>query len=238
LDDSGTATRIFGVAQDVTDIVNIKNKFLRSEENLKLLFDLIPLSIYARKKNGDYIFGNHIFLGHYGITAEELIGKNLKDFATPEEQEELKLQDAQVFESGKNLFVSEFKQKNRTGKLTYWRILKIPFVPIGETDMAMLGIAEDITLEKERVNRIIAYSSAINERNKQLEDFSYKVSHDLRGPLSTIMGIAQVIDFINLSKEEQNYFMNGIKEAVKKMDLVVHELNELVSERPQPENIG
>lgn len=234
-DDAGCATCLVGVVQDVTDLVRIKSNFSRSEENLKFVFDLIPVSVYARRRNGDYIFGNHVFLSHYGITAEQLKGKNLTDLVSePDEVAELRRQDAMVFDSGKKLMVTEFKQKNANGKVTYWRILKIPFKPVGETDMAMLGIAEDITLEKERIDKIMSYSSAIKERNQQLEDFSFKVSHELRGPLTTILGIAHVADLITPTSEQLTFFLDGVKSSVIKMDMVVRELNDLVGERPAP----
>ena len=229
VDEQGRATGLFGVAQDVTDIVRTKNDLSRSEENMKLIFDLIPLSIYVRRANGDYIFGNHIFLAHYGITAEELKGKNLKDFIkVPEELVELRRQDALVLASEDKLFVTEFHQKNHEGKSTYWRILKIPFIPVGETEMAILGIAEDVTMEKERVNKIVEYSETITERNRQLEQFSFKVSHELRGPLTTIMSVSEVVDKMNLTNEELSLFVEGIRNSVSKMDSVIHELNEIV----------
>lgn len=234
-DEIDCATCLVGVVQDITDLVKIKSNFSRSEENMQLVFNLIPLSVYARRRNGDYLFGNHVFLAHYGITAEQLKGKNLADFVTvPEELAELRRQDAMVFDSGKKLMVTEFKQKNASGKVTYWRILKIPFIPVGESEMAMLGIAEDITLEKERIDKIVAYSSAIKERNKQLEDFSFKVSHELRGPLTIILGIAHVADLITPSSDQLSFFLDGVKSSVIEMDKVVRELNELIGERPSP----
>lgn len=227
--EQGRATSVLGVAQDITEIVKTRTALRQSEDNLKLIFDLVPLSIYARRANGDYIFANQIFLNHYGINAEDLAGKNLKDLIkVPEELAELRRQDAEVLASNERLLVCEFKQKNSVGKTTYWRILKMPFVPVGETERAILGIAEDVTLERERVQNLVQYSETISTRNKQLEDFSFKISHDLRGPLSTIMNVMEVVDKIKLTNEELSLFVAGIRTSVTKMDDVIMALNEIV----------
>ncbi len=231
-DAAGKPVSLYGVAHDITDSTKARHELSQAEDNLRLILDLIPLSIYARQQNGDYIFGNHIFLKHYGITTDELEGKNLKDFVnTQEELDELISQDKLVLASGKKLVVSEFRQKNHEGMMTCWKITKIPFVPKGQTQKAVLGIAEDITLMKKREEDLLEMSLSIASRNKDLERFSMMVSHDLRGPVATLLGATKMIDEIKLTQEELSLFAAGIKNSLNKLDDIIRVLNDVTGRK-------
>jgi PAS domain S-box-containing protein len=229
-DDQGIPAGLYGVAHDITDIINIKTGLIKSEANIRLIMDLIPLSIYARDAEGYYIFGNHVFLKHYGITADDLRQKHLKDFVrSQEEYDELSGQDKKVLASDEKLFVSEFKQKDYLGETKAWRIIKVPFTPEGHTEKAILGIAEDITYRKKQEEDLIDLTNSLSKRNNDLERFSYMVSHDLRGPLSTLMGVSEVIDNIKLDQEDITLFIHGIKESLLKLDRIVRTLNDITA---------
>ena len=186
------------------------------------------MSIYARDIEGYYIFGNHVFLNHYGITADELRGKHLRDFVrSQQEYEELSGQDQKVISSNEKLFVSEFKQIDHTGATKAWRIIKVPFTPEGHSKKAILGIAEDITSQKKQEEDLVNLTDSLSKRNKDLEQFSYMVSHDLRGPLSTLMSVSEVIDNIKLDQDDVSLFIQGIKESLIKLDKIVRALNDI-----------
>lgn len=232
LDKQGVPIGLYGATHDITEIIGISNELSKSDNNLRLILDLIPLSIYARQANGDYIFANHVFLDHYGITEEGLRGKNIKDFVRSDaELDELSTQDHLVLTSGKKLIVSEFRQTDHNGVMKIWRIIKIPFTPRGLQAKAILGIAEDITTSKQHEESIIEMSKAIMARNNELEKFSMMVSHDLRGPLSTIMGVSNVIDDVKLTQDDLSFFVSGIRESLVKLDNIVRLLNEITGNK-------
>lgn len=61
---------------------------------------------------------------------------------------------------------------------------------------------------------------------KELESFTYTVSHDLRGPLRTIEGFSQILqqDFSNNLDSEGKQFINRIISAAKKMNYLIDDL--------------
>jgi signal transduction histidine kinase len=75
--------------------------------------------------------------------------------------------------------------------------------------------------EMER-NRMI---EDIVRRNKDLEQFSYIISHNLRGPVANILGLAEVLSIAKTSAEEDEMIMGEIFNAVTKLDNVISDLN-------------
>ncbi len=234
MDEQKQPIGLHGIVNDITELILLKNELLKSEGNIRLMMDLIPVSVYARDANGYYLFANHVFLDHYGITYEQLKGKHMRDFVRSEEEYQVLLaQDQAVLASNARLYVPEFRQTDHNGKLTIWKIIKVPFLPEGHTVTAVLGIAEDITEQRLREEDLQQVAATLAARNRALEEYSFMVSHDLRGPLSTLMGMGELIKNIRLSQEDLAVFFEGIECTLGKLDSIVRKMNETLAEAKQ-----
>jgi signal transduction histidine kinase len=68
-------------------------------------------------------------------------------------------------------------------------------------------------------------TSDLIQRNKDLEQFAYIVSHNLRGSVANILGLFNLWDPEKRNKHEQKYIYEGIRFSVKKLDDVITDLN-------------
>jgi signal transduction histidine kinase len=66
------------------------------------------------------------------------------------------------------------------------------------------------------------------QRNRDLEQFSYIVSHNLRAPLANITGLAQVLKQADLSLNERLETESFLFQSVLKLDEVVKDLNHIL----------
>jgi signal transduction histidine kinase len=57
----------------------------------------------------------------------------------------------------------------------------------------MYGVAVDLTERKQLEEALARRSADLEEVNRELEGFSYSVSHDLRAPLGAIDGFARIL---------------------------------------------
>lgn len=76
--------------------------------------------------------------------------------------------------------------------------------------------------EKRRANRLL------EETNNELNTFIYKAAHDLRGPLCSIMGLANIA-IMEGRKENMPDYIRKISESTKKLDDVLLSLIDLMS---------
>jgi signal transduction histidine kinase len=90
------------------------------------------------------------------------------------------------------------------------------------------GIIFDNTRAKNsEVEKELAASDLI-KRNRDLEQFTYIVSHNLRAPLANIMGCTNAMDFIH-DEEERKELIQGIADSAQRLDAVVRDLNSILS---------
>ncbi|RNI26249.1 PAS domain S-box protein [Rufibacter latericius] len=100
----------------------------------------------------------------------------------------------------------------------------------GDTHQLM-GITHDITkerlaqLEKERI------TSDLLQRNKDLEQFAYIVSHNLRAPVANIIGLSDLLKTVSPETPLFEKSMQGLKISVDKLDNVINDLNNVLQIR-------
>jgi signal transduction histidine kinase len=90
-------------------------------------------------------------------------------------------------------------------------------------------VAERIRAEAEikKLNEDLASRAALLEvANEELEAFSSSVSHDLRNPLSRILGFATLLQerFTNMAPEKQQRYLSQILDAGRKMSALIEDL--------------
>lgn len=95
----------------------------------------------------------------------------------------------------------------------------------------MVGAMRDITKEKQLEEEREQMTSDLILKNKNLEQFAYIVSHNLRAPVANIIGLSQLIQMdTSVSEETSVYplFQNMVK-SVNTMDTVIKDLNDILS---------
>ena len=79
------------------------------------------------------------------------------------------------------------------------------------------------------VEQLRDYSASLEATNKELESFSYSVSHDLRAPLRTMNGFSQALmeDYYEVIDDEGKHFLNRIRDESQRMGQLIDGLLDL-----------
>lgn len=94
----------------------------------------------------------------------------------------------------------------------------------------LVSFAEEIKLINQSLeSRVAERTAALNEQNKQLTEYAFVNAHLLRGPLSRILGLAEVIRHTQ-SREEILKLVELLDFSTKELDAVVHRITTILNE--------
>ena len=225
----GVAVGFYGVSHDETGIKESELSLAQSEANLRMIIDLIPQAIFAKDFDGNFLFINSNFASLYGLTPDEMINKNIREIIPVKDEANFFLEtDRQVIATGMTRIIPESSFTDHNGDRRVLHSVKVPFTVAGTNEKAVLAVLFDITEQKRAEAERNKILSDIVQRNKDLEQFSYIISHNLRSPVANIMGIMDVKKYQGISKEDENYLDAELFNSVKKLDDVITDLNQVL----------
>lgn len=188
-----------------------------SEEKFQTTFheSLVPMVI-GNVTDRFILDANPAFINLTGFTREEVINHypyELGIWANPAERE----QHIEILK--KQGYLREFKahMRRKSGEIAVV-LLSVSRVKVNLKECLLYTIYEITQLE-----------NALNElqdKNNELERFTYTVSHDLKAPLITIGGFAGLLarDINSGNFEKANRSIERILDAVNKMERLLNEL--------------
>jgi PAS domain S-box-containing protein len=163
-----------------------------------------------------------------GWTITELVARPLLEFVHPDDREATLAAVAQQAE-GREIISFENRYLCKDGS---YKWLRWSSVPVTEQQL-MFAVAYDLTERKQAEEQIKELNASLEQRaaqleaaNKELESFSYSVSHDLRAPLRAIDGYSQMLeeDYAAKLDDEGRRLLGVIRDSSRKMGTLIDDL--------------
>jgi PAS domain S-box-containing protein len=167
-----------------------------------------------------------------GYSREELSRIKVTDIDVVESHEETLQHLAKTCGGGTEVF--ETKQRTKGGDIRDI-LVSIKMLNISGKIFS-LAVWHDITEQKraeEKLKQALANLESSNTQlaaiNRELEAFSYSVSHDLRAPLRTIDGFSQALleDYLDKLDEQGQDYLKRVRTASQRMGALIDDLLKL-----------
>lgn len=231
MNNDNEVVRVIGSMQDIS-------KLKEEEERLKLLETVIThtkdsviiFEFNEAEVDAKTIFVNDSFKKLTGFESNEVIGKSTQVFLN---KKTLSNNLKKLIDSLKKKEPYSFEILNyKKDKTEYWSHFDItPLSNLEKTNPYWVTIQRDITKEKERMIEREQLIKELTQNNKDLKQFSYIISHNLRAPLSNLIGLLNLVEDIDIEDNELKELIEGFDKSTHFLNETINNLNKIITIR-------
>lgn len=182
--------------------------------------------------DGGIVFANKAFYELTGYSPEEVIGKNCRFLQGPGTNKESIAEMRQCVKEGRRYY-GELLNYKKNGE-EFWNALTImPIYNAAGELTHFTGSQTNITARKkaeEEVQRLntelIKNIEQLQNANKELETFSYTISHDLQSPLRNMSAFSKILlkDYNDKLDDKGKVYLTFIDSSANRMSDLIHDL--------------
>jgi PAS domain S-box-containing protein len=244
---------VLATVRDITELTIANNELKNSENKLQKIFDILQVGI-GLLRNREIIEVNNKTCDITGYSKDELIG---------DDKRKLYKSEVEFFNYG-SIIHSDFSSKGFSRNEVEWikkdgEIITVilDLMPLNfevdSEDLILFSILDITDLKKaeseikelnaDLENRVAERTRELELANKELEAFSYSVSHDLRAPLRGIREFSKIIleeNMAQLDDDGKKHLLKVINYTVGMKHLIddLLKLSKLSQEKIIFENIN
>ena len=235
-DETGKVIRLIGAMQDITK---------RKEEELRLklmesvilntneavvITDAEPYELPGPK----IVFVNEAYTRMTGFTNEEAIGQTPRITQNEHTQRSELDKVAIAFEKWEPFDITVLNA-TKTGEEFWVNVRATPVADEKGWFTHWVAIQRDVTKEKEAEAEKEKLLNILVQNNKELTQFSYITTHNLRAPLTNLISICNLIKTDNIEDERTQKLIEGFKISTHYLNDTLNDLIKvlIIKENPQ-----
>lgn len=213
--------KLYGTFQDITERK-------QAEAEYRSLFENTPIGLYRSSPEGRQLRANPalVKLNGYASEAEQITAVNdigSEWYVDANRRAEFK---RALAEQGRVVdFESEIYRHKTRERIWVSESALIVYAADGEP-LYYEGTVQDITERKRAEQAMLALNTELAAKNREMETFTYSVSHDLKAPLRGIDGYSRILleDYSAQLDAEGRRYLRTIRSATDQMGQLITDL--------------
>jgi len=217
-------TGLIGVSKDITA--------QRAEEHLLKLFQSVIINSHdavviteAFPSDGDLrkiVFVNEAFCQLTGFSPNEVIGNTFFMLVGPS-TDKGEIQRIQNNLKRWQSFASEVSLYRKDNSTFWVDITIIPVSDESENYTHWVFMQRDITADRQSAEILMRKNEELTKTNIELDRFVYSASHDLRAPLTSVLGLVGLMRREKFG-EDSKIYLDKIQESIHRLDRLIHNI--------------
>jgi len=213
----GDTQLMYCVVVDVTDRNLIEDALRSSELQYRQLVELMQEGLAVHDANNINTYVNDKLTEMLGYDREQMLDKPITAFMD-EDNAAIVDENTMIRQKGQSTkYELTFKHEN--GHPVYALVASTPIVDDNRKVTGSFSVITDITEQK-------LAEESLRQSNAELDAFAHTVAHDLKSPISVMMGFANVLEteFIHMSDHELKDYLHSMARTSDKMITIIDEL--------------
>jgi PAS domain S-box-containing protein len=222
------------LTQEIAERKRVEERLAEERSLLRTFIDNIPDYVYVKDTQSRFLLNNLAHAQLLGAESpNEMVGKWDYDFFDKKLAAQYYADDQAVIRSGDPLVQREEPSARADGSTLWVSTTKVPLRDLHGNITGIVGVTRDITDARRAADEIKTLNQTLHQRareleaaNKELEAFSYSVSHDLRAPLRSIDGFSRILleDYAAQLSPDALRYLNMVREDTLHMGQLIDDL--------------
>jgi PAS domain S-box-containing protein len=224
----GEIDSAYFVSREITAQKVASIQAIESEQKLTAIFEGSSQILSLFDKENKFVWYNReaydksIFL--FGRFLE--VGKIFEDFLPEQHREKSRANFKKVLNGEIVVYHREYVYENKPF------FLEIMLQPVYQNNGELVGISlvgTNVTDRREYEARLEKANKELMQQNDQLNQYSYILSHNLRAPIVTLLGLVSILNQTENDPVETEAIIEHITKSAHHLDTVIKDLNQVLS---------
>ena len=234
----------FGLSRDITqlkqteevlktkleELEELHAEYVREQNLFSDLIENIPDGVFFKDRDCRFLRVNPAMARDTGFDdPDDMIGLSDADIWGADLPAEALADELRIMDTGEPMIGKTEQLIRRDTREARWVLAtKMPLRDASGDIVGTFGVSRDISDLKSFQDELSARSIALEQSNRELEQFAYVASHDLQEPLRTVVGFCQLLEMEYGDKFDQtgSMYLDTIVEGGKRMQRLINDLLE------------
>lgn len=234
-----TIKKVIHILKNIIESKLAENAIRKSEKVRRLIMDSSMDAIVCIDTSGAVTLWNPQAKRIFGWEESEILGKKIADYILPARYRQVYQESlTQYLETGKHPILNKLVEVTAINRRQEEFPIELTTIPIRQEGTEIFcAFIRDITERKEAEARQQKMTEELYRQNKDLQQFTYIVSHNLRVPVANALGLTSLLTKTNKNTEIFDLSLTHLKTSVSHLDTVLRDMNTILSIRDRKEVI-